>query len=212
MSRLAATFNRIKAEGQGPGLVTYVTAGDPDLPRTAGILRALQVRNPVPRPALYGGDANSGQLLIDNTPPEILVGMRGTAADAPLDNPNRVKFVESYRRTVGEEPGIAFIYDAVYLAALAVVQGRENSAAAVRAHLRDVSRPDSATPVMVGVGADEFMRAAQKAGTDLDFQGASGDIDFDMAGDVTHATYSILEFVATPEGVQSMVRERVSFP
>ena len=41
MSRLAATFDRIKAAGHGPGLVTYVTAGDPDLARTAGILRAL---------------------------------------------------------------------------------------------------------------------------------------------------------------------------
>jgi len=41
MSRLAATFSRIKAAGSGPGLVTYVTAGDPDLIRTAGILRAL---------------------------------------------------------------------------------------------------------------------------------------------------------------------------
>jgi tryptophan synthase alpha chain len=41
MSRLADTFSRIKAEAKGPGLVTYVTAGDPDLQRTGGILRAL---------------------------------------------------------------------------------------------------------------------------------------------------------------------------
>ena len=41
MSRLADTFSRIKTEGKGPGLVTYVTAGDPDLHRTGGILRAL---------------------------------------------------------------------------------------------------------------------------------------------------------------------------
>ena len=40
MSRLADTFARIKGNGH-PGLVTYVTAGDPDLERTAGILRAL---------------------------------------------------------------------------------------------------------------------------------------------------------------------------
>ena len=40
MSRLAATFERLRAAGR-PGLVTYVTAGDPDLPRTEGILRAL---------------------------------------------------------------------------------------------------------------------------------------------------------------------------
>ena len=39
-SRIAATFSRLRA-GNTPGLVTYVTAGDPDLPRTERILRAL---------------------------------------------------------------------------------------------------------------------------------------------------------------------------
>jgi tryptophan synthase alpha chain len=38
--RLADTFSRIRA-AKTPGLVTYVTAGDPDLPRTEEILRAL---------------------------------------------------------------------------------------------------------------------------------------------------------------------------
>jgi tryptophan synthase alpha chain len=37
---LAATFARLRAR-RTPGLVTYVTAGDPDLARTEGILRAL---------------------------------------------------------------------------------------------------------------------------------------------------------------------------
>ena len=41
MSRLDATFSRIRSAGNGPGLVTYITAGDPDLPRTEGILRTL---------------------------------------------------------------------------------------------------------------------------------------------------------------------------
>ena len=40
MSRLAATFTRLRAEGR-PGLVTFTTAGDPDLPRSAEILNAL---------------------------------------------------------------------------------------------------------------------------------------------------------------------------
>jgi len=39
-SRLAGIFGRLRADKQA-GLVTYVTAGDPDLPRTEGILRAL---------------------------------------------------------------------------------------------------------------------------------------------------------------------------
>jgi tryptophan synthase alpha chain len=39
-SRLRETFARLRTHGT-PGLVTYVTAGDPDLARTEGILRAL---------------------------------------------------------------------------------------------------------------------------------------------------------------------------
>jgi tryptophan synthase alpha chain len=39
-SLIARTFARLKAEHR-PGLVTYTTAGDPDLPRSAEILRAL---------------------------------------------------------------------------------------------------------------------------------------------------------------------------
>jgi len=40
MSQIAETFARIRKQGS-PGLVTYVTAGDPDVTRTAGILRSL---------------------------------------------------------------------------------------------------------------------------------------------------------------------------
>lgn len=40
MSDIASTFARLKREGR-TGLVTYITAGDPDLPRSADILRAL---------------------------------------------------------------------------------------------------------------------------------------------------------------------------
>ncbi len=39
-SRIGTAFDRMR-EAHAPGLVTYITAGDPDLPRTAGILRAL---------------------------------------------------------------------------------------------------------------------------------------------------------------------------
>src|SRR5688500_2954548 len=38
--RIPEAFARIRAR-KAPGLVTYITAGDPDLARTEGILRAL---------------------------------------------------------------------------------------------------------------------------------------------------------------------------
>src|SRR4051812_49397408 len=39
-NRLADTFAKLRADRK-PGLVTYTTAGDPDLPRSAEILKAL---------------------------------------------------------------------------------------------------------------------------------------------------------------------------
>lgn len=39
-SRITDAFERLRREGR-PGLVTYTTAGDPDLPRSAEILKAL---------------------------------------------------------------------------------------------------------------------------------------------------------------------------
>jgi len=39
--RLANTFARLRQQPGATGLVTFITAGDPDLERTAGILRAL---------------------------------------------------------------------------------------------------------------------------------------------------------------------------
>lgn len=38
--RIAETFRRLRTERR-PGLVTYTTAGDPDLPRSADVIRAL---------------------------------------------------------------------------------------------------------------------------------------------------------------------------
>ena len=40
MSRIDDVFARLRAEKR-TGLVTYVTAGDPDLPRSAEVIRAV---------------------------------------------------------------------------------------------------------------------------------------------------------------------------
>ena len=40
MSRIEERFTRLRTQGR-TGLVTYVTAGDPDLPRSAEIIKRL---------------------------------------------------------------------------------------------------------------------------------------------------------------------------
>src|SRR6187549_2587354 len=41
MSRIARLFERTKAEGR-PALIAYLTAGDPDPSRTAGLVEAME--------------------------------------------------------------------------------------------------------------------------------------------------------------------------
>ncbi|MGA9521122.1 MAG: ABC transporter substrate-binding protein [Myxococcaceae bacterium] len=91
-----------------------------------------------------------------------------------------------YGKTAGGGTYAAQAYDAVYLAALAMEQGGKAESAAIRDALRSVSA--GGTPF--GAGQFKDAVAAIKAGQDIDYDGASGPVDFDEAGDVS-APYDI---------------------
>jgi ABC-type branched-subunit amino acid transport system substrate-binding protein len=94
-------------------------------------------------------------------------------------------------------------YDAVFLAALAMAAGGENTAKAVH---------DNITAVSAGgkkVTRDDLKGAldAAKAKTDIDFDGVSGNVDLDANGDVvapydvwkvTNGTFAVIESAVVP--------------
>ena len=65
MSRLSDTFARIRANG-APGLVTYITAGDPDLTRTEGIIPALESSHAVIHAMRVAREARPGTIIVVN--------------------------------------------------------------------------------------------------------------------------------------------------
>jgi branched-chain amino acid transport system substrate-binding protein len=212
-------FAETKISDFDPEVAQLFAAGTPDaiviigfMLDSAGVLQALLARSPDARPSLYGVDANHDPGLLKNAPPAILVGMRFTVPVSRGDH-NYIAFRDAYRRVLRVDPyRVEFTYDAVYLIALALLQGGANDAAAVRTHLRAASRPDTDTPVVVGVGTDELAKAAAHAHDDLDFQGASGLIDFDDHGDVTNATFAI-EDISSDDGVLAFHEiDRVEVP
>jgi ABC-type branched-subunit amino acid transport system substrate-binding protein len=96
-------------------------------------------------------------------------------------------FTAAYGTTSGDPtiPRVAENYDAVYLMALAIAQaGTSTDVAALRTALRAVANPPGEQ-----VGPGEFAKAIAfiKAGTDIDYQGASGNCDFDDQGNVNPA-------------------------
>jgi branched-chain amino acid transport system substrate-binding protein len=108
------------------------------------------------------------------------------------DNAVYTGYRERYKARFGRDndPGTQStnLYDAVYLAALAMEVGGAATAEAIKANLAAVSAGGTAH----GPGTAEMKAslAVVKAGGDLNFEGASGPVNFDAIGEVT-APYDV---------------------
>jgi len=163
----------------------------------ASIMVALASKNPIPMPLLYGVDGNNRDEFIANSPAQLILGMKGSAPFAPSNSSNYIAFTENYRNTFNAPPPTftESVYDAVYLMALAMNVGGENTSNAIRQNLRALSRSDSASGLVVDVGPSGYALALQNLSQDIDLQGAAGAIDFDINGDVTSGNYVLWQIV-----------------
>lgn len=92
-------------------------------------------------------------------------------------------FAEAYEATGNDPvaPYAAHGYDAAFLIALAIEKAGAADRAAIGAALREVA---SEPGTVIRPGEWEKAKAAIAAGEDINYQGASGNVDFDEAGDV----------------------------
>ncbi|MBI2381683.1 MAG: ABC transporter substrate-binding protein [Gammaproteobacteria bacterium] len=178
---------------------------------SANILIALSTHSLQPFPALFGVDGNRNPPFLDNSPP-LVEGMRGSAPTPARDSPNYLGYTARYQAATGKT-GSAFsegTYDAVYLIALAMAKGHVNNREAVLTRLGEVSRPDG--PNAVAVNPNEWAQALAAIDRDIDFQGASGKIDWDGSGDVTAGTYAWWQVQRGPAGLRFVELESAPFP
>jgi ABC-type branched-subunit amino acid transport system substrate-binding protein len=118
---------------------------------------------------------------------ENLEGMMGTAPGAPAGKAS-LKFSADYTAQYGELPTSPFIanaYDAtavIGLAAYAVeAKGLVPTSKNIRDHLRQVANPPG---TFVGPGDFEKAFEVLNTGKPINYEGASGSVDFDPNGDV----------------------------
>jgi branched-chain amino acid transport system substrate-binding protein len=81
-------------------------------------------------------------------------------------------------------------YDAVVLTALAAEEAKSDAGTAIAAHLVDVSK--GGTKCTTFAACDKLV----KAGTDIDYDGVSGPVEFSDKGDPTEATIGIYQYGA----------------
>lgn len=129
-----------------------------------------------------GGDGMVGQSLIDAVGADVLDGMIATKPGIP-DVPGLNAF-ESAMEALSLDPKAVFAaqaYDAAFLLALAVEENGSTSQEGLNAALRKVS---SAPGTVILPGEWEKAKALIAAGTDINYEGASGNHEFDANGDV----------------------------
>ncbi|MGC4121662.1 MAG: ABC transporter substrate-binding protein [Myxococcales bacterium] len=142
---------------------------------------------------LLGGNARlylAPPLMTDAFVQDVPAGaLEGAVGVSALSGDADGSFAKAYSEAVGEQPAQSayFYYDAMALVALAIERATTLAGGApdgdqVRAALVDVASPPGTK-----VHWNELGQALERirAGEDIDYDGASGEIDFDPAGDVT---------------------------
>ncbi len=168
------------------------TDGDPDVLITMSYPGQAEVYI---RESLEGGyadkflfvDAVKSADMIEVIGWDALEGTLGTAPGSPT-TPALKEFLASYQSTfaqeIPDEPFTAETYDAVVLAALAAAKaGTTTNSEAIRDALRDVANAPGQAVGPGTVGIQEALRLIA-AGKDINYEGASGQVDFDENGDV----------------------------
>lgn len=145
------------------------------------------------RQALEGGhferfvftDGLKAPEIIEAVGAQYLNGSHGTAPQALSDTDAARHFDDAYAEEFGEKPPKPFIdtaYDALYVLALAAESAGSSDPAAVRDHLRRVANPPGETVIP---GEWDKARELLAEDRDINYQGASGPVDFDDNGDVS---------------------------
>lgn len=140
-----------------------------------------------------------------------LEGMRGTAPAGPDPNSpegERLrKFVARYQQRFGKNPSI-FIensFDSMYIAAIAIeIAKTAVPGVAIREAMKKVSVPGG---LKVNAGDWAGIRKAIRDGQAIDFEGASGTVDFDEKGDIRPPYNYVIWKV---EGGQLIAERRVT--
>ncbi|GLQ54235.1 ABC transporter substrate-binding protein [Devosia nitrariae] len=139
-----------------------------------------------------GGDGMAGEALVANRDPASLEGMILTQA-APAAGP-AFDALAALTESAGQDVNGTYVttsYDAVFLLGLAIEKSGTADREGVSAALREVANAPGET-ILPG----EWAKAKEliAAGTDINYEGASGTIEFDDVGDVAGAiNYFVIE-------------------
>jgi len=163
-------------------------------------------------PQFLAGDSYNNSNFIANGHSKIVNNIIGTVPANAVDNMNFLKFSINYNARWGYNPQAfaANSYDALYLLAYAILKSNgSTNPLDIITHLRNVS---GGNPNIQGtvINVNELKKGEGiiNTGGNINYNGASGKIDFDANGDPGSGTYHIWRV----ENNKFKVIETVNFP
>lgn len=193
--------------GFAPGVPDYeakakrITAGNPDLTvvidRTddfPALGRALVRTGDWDPTRAWGSDGLASGSLLQDPGPEAVKGMNVLAPGAPDAAPLRAferLFASTHPEDVQPERFSAHNFDAVILCYLSFIAAGSADGMEMAAKLREITGPPGTK-----YSWQQLPRAvsALRRGRDIDYVGASGELDLDENGDPTKGAYDLREF------------------
>jgi len=133
--------------------------------------------------------------LADEAGGKAVEGLRGVGVGTPDDKPATQAYDEAFAKAdptdVARTTFDAQNFDAVILCYLGAVAAGSTDGAAIAAAIPDVTAPGGT--LYTWEQLPEAVEALQ-AGKNIDYQGASGSINLDSAGDATAGVYDVFQF------------------
>jgi ABC-type branched-subunit amino acid transport system substrate-binding protein len=146
-------------------------------------------------PLFFSNDGLYTNYFLLNGNVDIIDRFYGTVPGTATGNVNYEKYSKAYRSRWGYDPVpfSEYAYDATYLLALAIAQNQGSpDPRGLSKLLRGISGVgNSTTATKVNVGEFAKGRSIIEGGGQVDYDGASGSIDFDSNGDPGSGTYII---------------------
>lgn len=175
-----------KIQNDRPDAVVLISFGE-----AAQILKGLVEAGLGPdKIGIFGADGERSEELpsqVDPSNPKVLDGMMGTAPSS-ADNKKFISDIKSFDSSLKTEQYAAQVFDCTTTVALAAEEAKSSDPAKIKEHMIDVTKD--------GTKCTSYADCKKLLddGKNIDYDGASGPLDFDAHGEPASSTIEVWSF------------------
>ncbi|OQX97487.1 MAG: hypothetical protein B6I24_08610 [Bacteroidetes bacterium 4572_128] len=193
-----------------PPLLFLVTGAGAGLQKIIATLDTMKIFDDTYKPQIIGTEAFKSNDFLNENSHSVIKNLIGIS---PL-NPYNQTFNNNFENFIGKAPIRSYsysMYDAIYLIAYSILSSESTIPKDFIKKIREISSDGEK------IGINEFQKAKEKIenGISIDYDGASGRLEFDENGDLASGIYEIWQIkenTSYPDSLEFETIKEVDFP